>query len=400
MDINKLNDAWITAGQKVSDLDNKLAIQAMSDDFKPDDNFKALKEQRDAAKMQRDTLKEQLDEARANEVFRMNDKDKKPLNDKQIDLKDKFVRDFKDMVTSGKTEAGNAGLTIPDDVQTTIHTLVRQYASLQNLVNVEHVTTPTGSRVYEKFSEIKPLANLDDETAQIGDNDDPELTTIKYLIKRYAGITTVTNTLLKDTAENILAWLSTWIARKVTVTRNQEILKVLDTASKKPTIANFDDIKDLQLNTLDPAIIATSSFVTNQSGFAVLAKVKDAQGRYMIQRDVTNPEQYRIGGKPVTVVADRWLPDISGSHPLYYGDFKQAVTLFDREDMSLLSTNIGAGSFEHDETKIRVIDRFDVEQVDGDAYAVASFKAVANQEATTPTASGSTTHQNEVTDNG
>lgn len=390
MDINKLNDAWITAGQKVSDLDNKLAIQAMSDDFKPDDNFKALKEQRDAAKMQRDTLKEQLDEARANEVFRMNDKDKKPLNDKQIDLKDKFVRDFKDMVTSGKTEAGNAGLTIPDDVQTTIHTLVRQYASLQNLVNVEHVTTPTGSRVYEKFSEIKPLASLDDETAQIGDNDDPELTTIKYLIKRYAGITTVTNTLLKDTAENILAWLSTWIARKVTVTRNQEILKVLDTASKKPTVANFDDIKDLQLNTLDPAIIATSSFVTNQSGFAVLAKVKDAQGRYMIQRDVTNPEQYRIGGKPVTVVADRWLPDISGSHPLYYGDFKQAVTLFDREDMSLLSTNIGAGSFEHDETKIRVIDRFDVEPVDGEAYAVASFKAVANQHATTPGTSGVT----------
>lgn len=391
MGINELNDAWISKGQEVSDLNAKLNTAVLDDNFSKD-KFAELKEQRDNLTAQRDAIKDQLDEARANEVFRMNDKDKKSLNDKQIDLKDKFVRDFKDMVTSGKTEAGNAGLTIPDDVQTTIHTLVRQYASLQNLVNVEHVTTPTGSRVYEKFSEIKPLANLDDETAQIGDNDDPELTTIKYLIKRYAGITTVTNTLLKDTAENILAWLSTWIARKVTVTRNQEILKVLDTASKKPTIANFDDIKDLQLNTLDPAIIATSSFVTNQSGFAVLAKVKDAQGRYMIQRDVTNPEQYRIGGKPVTVVADRWLPDISGSHPLYYGDFKQAVTLFDREDMSLLSTNIGAGSFEHDETKIRVIDRFDVEPVDGDAYAVASFKAVANQEATTPAASGSTTH--------
>ena len=391
MGINELHDAWIAKGQEVSDLNAKLNTAVLDDNFSKD-KFAELKEQRDNLTAQRDAIKDQLDEARANEVFRMNDKDKKPLNDKQIDLKDKFVRDFKDMVTSGKTEAGNAGLTIPDDVQTTIHTLVRQYASLQNLVNVEHVTTPTGSRVYEKFSEIKPLANLDDETAQIGDNDDPELTTIKYLIKRYAGITTVTNTLLKDTAENILAWLSTWIARKVTVTRNQEILKVLDTASKKPTIANFDDIKDLQLNTLDPAIIATSSFVTNQSGFAVLAKVKDAQGRYMIQRDVTNPEQYRIGGKPVTVVADRWLPDISGSHPLYYGDFKQAVTLFDREDMSLLSTNIGAGSFEHDETKIRVIDRFDVEPVDGEAYAVASFKAVANQQATAPEASGSTTH--------
>lgn len=391
MEINKLNDAWIAAGQKVSDLDNKLAIRTMSDDFKPDDEFKTLKEKRDNAKAQRDALKDQLDEARANEVYRMKDKDKKPLNDKQLDLKDKFVRDFKDMVTTGKTDAGNAGLTIPDDIQTTIHTLVRQYASLQNLVNVERVITPTGSRVYEKFSEIKPLANLDDESAKIGDNDDPELTTIQYLIHRYAGITTVTNTLLKDTAENILSWLSTWIARKVVVTRNQEILNVLNTASKKPTIASFDDIKDLQLNTLDPAIIATSSFVTNQSGFAVLAKVKDAQGRYMLQRDVTNPEQYQIGGKPVMVVADRWLPDVSSAHPLYYGDFKQAVTLFDRENMSLLSTNIGGGGFENDETKIRVIDRFDVEQVDGDAYAVASFKTVANQQATTPEASGSTT---------
>lgn len=389
MGINELNDAWIAKGQEVSDLNDKLNVAVLDDNFDTE-KFNELKKQRDAAKVQRDALKDQLTEARAQEVRNMNTEDKKPLDNKQLDIKDKFVREFKDMVTSGTTSTGNAGLTIPDDIQTTIHTLVRQYASLQNLVNVESVTTPTGSRVYEKFSEIKPLANLDDETAKIGDNDDPELTTIKYLIKRYVGITTVTNTLLKDTAENILSWLSTWIARKVVVTRNQEILKVLDNASKKPTIAKFDDIKDLQLNTLDPAIIATSSFVTNQSGFAVLAKVKDAQGRYMLQRDVTNPEQYRIGGKPVTVVADRWLPDISGTHPLYYGDFKQAVTLFDRESMSLLSTNIGGGAFETDETKIRVIDRFDVEQVDGDAYAVASFKAVANQAATTPEASGAT----------
>ena len=394
MDINKLNDAWITAGQKVSDLDNKLAIQAMSDDFKPDDNFKALKEQRDAAKMQRDTLKEQLDEARANEVFRMNDKDKKPLNDKQIDLKDKFVRDFKNMVTSGTAgAAGNGGLTIPTDIQTAIHTLVRQYASLQNLVNVESVTTTSGSRVYEKLVDITPLKNLDAEAGQIGDNDDPELTLIKYAIKRYAGITTITNSLLKDTAENILAWLSTWIARKVVVTRNQAILAVLNQPTKKQTIAKFDDIKDLENNTLDPAIEATSSFVTNQSGYNVLSKVKDAEGRYMLQRDVTQPDVYLLDGKPITVIADKWLPDIAGAHPLYFGDFKQAITLFDRENMELMSTNVGGGSFETDTTKIRVIDRFDVQPIDDGAYAVASFKAVANQPATTPDASGATSQK-------
>ena len=76
MGINELNDAWIADGQKVSDLDNKLAIRAMSDDFKPDDDFKSLKEQRDTAKVQCDTLKEQLDEARANEVRGMKKTDR------------------------------------------------------------------------------------------------------------------------------------------------------------------------------------------------------------------------------------------------------------------------------------------------------------------------------------
>ena len=392
MGINELNYAWISKGQEVSDLNAKLNTAVLDDNFSKD-KFAELKEQRDNLTAQRDAIKDQLDEARALEVKNMKSEDKKPLNKKELDVKDQFVKDFKNMVTSGTAgAAGNGGLTIPTDIQTAIHTLVRQYASLQNLVNVESVTTASGSRVYEKLVDITPLKNLDAEAGQIGDNDDPELTLIKYAIKRYAGITTITNSLLKDTAENILAWLSTWIARKVVVTRNQAILAVLNQPTKKQTIAKFDDIKDLENNTLDPAIEATSSFVTNQSGYNVLSKVKDAEGRYMLQRDVAQPDVYLLDGKPITVIADKWLPDIAGAHPLYFGDFKQAITLFDRENMELMSTNVGGGSFETDTTKIRVIDRFDVQPIDDGAYAVASFKAVANQEATTPEDSGSTTH--------
>ena len=390
MGINELNEAWIATGQKVSDLDNQLSLRVMSDDFKPDDDFKALKDQRDNAKAQRDAIKDQLDEARALEVKNMDTKDKKPLNNKEQSIEDKFVADFKDMVTSGKTGAGNGGLTIPDDIQYAINKLVRQFATLQNLVNVESVSTTTGSRTYEKISDITPMTDLDDETAAIPDMDDPELTLIKYAIHRYAAIQTVTNSLLKDTVENILAWLSQWIAKKVTVTRNAKIIDAMGKPSKKPSIANFDDIKDLENNTLDPAIMPSATFVTNQSGYNVLSKVKDAEGRYMLQRDVTQPDVYRLDGKTITVVADKWLPDISGAHPLYYGDLKQGITLFDREHMSLLSTNIGAGAFEHDLYKVRVIDRFDVEVIDDGAWAAASFKAVANQTATTPETSGST----------
>lgn len=392
MNINQLNDAWIAKGQAVSDLNAELNAAVLDDNFAKD-KFAELKAKRDNLTAQRDAIKDQLDEARAMEVKNMKSEDKKPLNKKELDIKDQFVKDFKNMVTSGKTGAGNGGLTIPDDIQYAIHKLVRQFATLQNLVNVESVTTMTGSRTYEKLSDITPMSDLDDETAAIPDMDDPELTLIKYAIHRYAAIQTVTNSLLKDTVENILAWLSDWVAKKVTVTRNAKIIEAMGKPAKKPTIANFDDIKDLENNTLDPALMPSASFVTNQSGYNVLSKVKDAQGRYMLQRDVTQPDVYRLDGKTITVIADKWLPDISGAHPLYYGDLKQGITLYDREHMSLLSTNIGAGAFEHDLYKVRVIDRFDVEVIDDGAWATASFKTVANQQATTPEASGATSQK-------
>lgn len=388
MDINTLNNLWVEAGHNVEDLNEQINNALNNDDFSAE-AFADLKTKRDNAKAKRDALKEQLVEAQAQTVI---ETPKAPLNDEELEIKDQFVNDFKNlirgnytqiknMVSSDETDgAGHAGLTIPKDIQTTIHTLVRQFDSLQQYVNVEHVSTTSGSRVYEKWSDITALAEIDEEGATIGANDDPQLTTIKYLIKRYAGISTVTNSLLKDTAENIIAWLSNWIAKKVVVTRNVKIIEAIDTLPTKPTLAKWDDIIDLEAK-VDPAIKPTSMFLTNTSGFTALKKVKDAMGNYLMQRDVKSPTGYVIDGFPVKEVADRWLPNKGTARPLYFGDLKQAVTLFDRENMSLLATNIGAGAFETDTTKIRVIDRFDVRTVDNEAFVPASFTAIADQKA-------------------
>lgn len=390
--INDLNEAWVAAGQKVSDLQNKAQAMVMSDANAED--IKAVQTEIINAKAQRDLAHNTLVDARADEVLNM--EEVQPLNNAEKDLKAKFVNDFKGMmngdpkvvnsINSSTDESGNKiGLTIPVDVETAINELKRQYDSLEQHVNKESVSTATGSRVYEKWSDVTPLADLDAEDAEIQEQDAPKLSLIKYAIKRYAGINTITNSLLKDTAENILAWLSTWIARKTVVTRNAAIIKAMDAVPAKPTLTKFDDIKDLALTAVDPAIQATSMFMTNTSGFAALAKVKDAQGRYLIQPNVTNPEVKMIEGKVVTVIADKWLPSVNGAMPLYFGDLKQAVTLFDRENMSLLSTNIGGGAFETDTTKIRVIDRFDVTATDTEAWVAGSFKAIADQQSTVVT---------------
>lgn len=391
MNVNELKAAFDEAGAKVQALQDKRA--AMILDLKKDvdshsqEELVAIKNDLDKAIAVRDAAEEAYTDARANQIIQT--KDHKALTEKEENLKDKFVTDFKDMmrgkvfnqVNSSMDGSGSdAGLTIPQDIQTAIHSLVRQYDSLQEYVNVESVGTATGSRVYEKWSDITPLTELDDEGAKIGDNDDPKLAVIKYTIKRYSGINTATNSLLKDTAENILAWLAGWIAKKVVVTRNLKILSVINTLPKKPTLTKWDDIIDLE-SSVDPAIKRTSIFMTNTSGFTALRKVKDAMGRYLMTPDVHNPEQYTIDGYRVIEIGDKWLADNSGAHPLYFGDLKQAVTLFDREAMSLLATNIGGGAFETDSTKVRVIDRFDVVATDNEAFVPGSFKTIADQKA-------------------
>lgn len=398
--INELKKAFEDAGANVQDIEDKRQNMAIKLGEDPNaytaEDLQKVKDDFDKATKVRDFANEALENARAAEIANMSKEDTAPLDDKEKNLKDEFVKNFKGMikgdpkvmnlVTSSTDESGNAiGLTIPQDIQTAIHTLIRQYDSLQQYVNHEAVTTQTGSRVYEKWTDVTPLADLDDETATIGDNDDPKLTLIKYTIHRYAGITTVTNSLIKDTADNILAWLSSWIAKKVVVTRNAKIIDVMNAAPTKPTLAKFDDIIDMINTSVDPAIKSTSFLLTNTSGYNELCKVKDAMGRYLLQPDSVQPDQMLVRGKKVIMVADKWLPNTGTAaapvYPLYYGDLAQAVTLFDRENMSLLATNIGAGAFEKDQYKIRVIDRFDVEATDSEAFVAGSFKAIADQTA-------------------
>ncbi|MCT0045245.1 phage major capsid protein [Lactococcus lactis] len=395
--VNQLNEAWIASGDKVTDFNDQINM-ALNDDNFSAEAMSELKNKRDNEKVRRDALREQLVEAQAEQVVNMREEDKAPLTKKENNLKEQFVSDFVNMVrnpmafmntVSSNTDNGTngndsaAGLTIPQDIRTMINTLVRQYDSLQQYVRVESVSTSNGSRVYEKWTDVTPLTVMDAEDGEIPDLDNPRLTIIKYLIKRYAGIITATNTLLKDTAENILAWLSSWIAKKVVVTRNQAIIAVMQAAPKKPTIANFDDVITMINTSVDPAIIATSSLLTNQSGLNKLALVKTAEGKYLLESDPTKPNSYLVKGKQVIVVADRWLPNGGTTnapvYPLYYGDMSQAITLFDRENMSLLPTNIGAGAFETDTTKIRVIDRFDVKATDSEALVAGSFTAIADQ---------------------
>jgi HK97 family phage major capsid protein len=120
--------------------------------------------------------------------------------------------------------------------------------------------------------------------------------------------------------------------------------------------------------TLDPSIAAMSIVVMNQDSFNKFDKMKDSQGNYLLEKDPQNPTRKLLAGKPIYVFSNKTLKtrDDAGTKkaPVIIGSLKEAVTLFDRQAMSLLSTNIGGSAFTKNRTDIRAITREDVKMVD------------------------------------
>lgn len=272
----------------------------------------------------------------------------------------------------------DGGLIVPQDISTKINEKRRQFDTLANLVDVIPVSTNKGSRVLEKLSDITPLVNLE-ELADIEELENPKFENIKYSIKDYAGILVLSNDLLADTQEALLQYLSNWLAKKSAVTRNTLILNQLGTLAKT-TVSKQDDIKDILNVKLDPAINATTKVVTNQSGFNVLDKLKDAFGRYLLQPNPTDPTKKLLFGKPVSVISDKYLPNggtkTTPKYPLIIGDLKEAVKLFDRQQYSILTTNVGGKAFYRNSTDMRIIEREDVVLWDTDAVVYAEFASI------------------------
>lgn len=272
-----------------------------------------------------------------------------------------------DAMSEGSDEDG--GLTVPKDVRTKIKELRRSEDALENLVNVEHVTTNKGSRVIEREADQTPFDNVD-EDAEFPEESTPQFDLIKYDIKKKGGILKVTRELLQDTAENIMGYLKKWVSKKAKATRNFMIIKKIKEicAGLEVPVKGFDDLKDIFNVMLDPNIALSSVVVTNQSGFNFLDKLKDEKGNYIMQPDPTEKTKKLLFGEyPVIKVSNRTLKNMDGKAPIICGDLKEAITIFDRETLTIDITNLAAGAWEKDQTKIKVRERLDIQTVDPDA---------------------------------
>lgn len=292
------------------------------------------------------------------------------LRRKELPEEDQKIMDMMTEADPDDNGESDGGFTVPQDIQTDIRELRRTENDLELYVNVEPVRTLSGSRVIEVDADSTPWEDVD-EGAEFPEETTPKLKQIKYKIKKKGGILKTTRELLQDTAENILAYLNKWIAKKSRATRNAAILAKLNeiTAGKEVAVATFDDFKDVFNVKLDASIAPSSIVLTNQDGFNFLDKLKDGDGNYIMQPDVTDKTKMLLFGRyPIHVVSNKTLKSetdvATQKYPVYMGDTKEAITLFDREKITVeLSTEAG-DLWAKDLTGIKVRDRFDVQSVD------------------------------------
>lgn len=155
----------------------------------------------------------------------------------------------------------------------------------------------------------------------------PDFKDVAWTIDTYRGAIPLSQESIDDADVDLVSLVSESISQIKVNTTNDAIATVLKTFTTK-TVANLDEIKKL-LNGFDPAY--NVSLIVSQSFYQTLDTLKDGNGRYLLQDDITAVSGKTLLGKPVFVLSD----EVLGANKAFVGDFKRGVLFADRKDLGL-----------------------------------------------------------------
>lgn len=272
---------------------------------------------------------------------------------------------FDALTIGGDTPGEDGGFLVPEDIDHQINEVRRTLNPLAPLFGAETVSTNSGWRVMDTAPTTGMTAV--DEMGQIPEGEQPSFARVLYKLTKYAMFLPVSSELAADEVANLFAYLARWFAKKAVITENGLLLGALGSL-EAVDIAAGDELKGIKtaLNVaLDPAISLTAGILTNQSGFNALDCLKDETGRPLLNPDPKTGTPKMAGGRKIHVVSDAVLKNTdAGKAPLYIGDMKQYATLFKRNPLEILSTNIGGNAWRTDSIEVRGIQRMGVSKFD------------------------------------
>ena len=251
------------------------------------------------------------------------------------DQKDKETRSINQFIRSkGETRDGlttvGAEAVIPIDRITKPEKQPETVVDLRQHVGRVPVTTGTGSYPILKANKNKMISV--EELAKNPALANPEFTKVSYEIATYRGYIPVSQEALDDSDIDLGGLVAEHIQRQSLNTSNAAIAAKLQTATAK-IVTTIDDLKDIVNVAIDPAYAV--KIIASQSFFNELDKMKDNDGRYLLQQDVTVASGYKLLGREMVVMADDVIGTVAGDKVAFVGDPALFAKYFDRQQASV-----------------------------------------------------------------
>lgn len=155
------------------------------------------------------------------------------------------------------------------------------------------------------------------------------LKSVDYKAKTLRGVLPVSIEILQDAPE-IEQVVAEYVTEAKALTEQYKIGEVLQKATAV-AVSDVDGVKDAFNHGLSNY---NRSFVVSESFFAEVDKLKDADGRYLLQDSISAPSGKQLLGAPVIVVADEVLGKAGEAHA-FVGDLKAFVVEALRADIQV-----------------------------------------------------------------
>lgn len=237
---------------------------------------------------------------------------------------------FEDFLKSGEVRDGlttvEGGVVIPKEILD-IQKVPNDPTQLSAYVNRVAVTSGVGVLPVLAKNTARLVS-----TPELKEN--PELSTLNlkevdYKAITYRGVLPVSMEMLQDAPE-IEAVVSEYVAEAKALTEQAKIGEVLQKATAV-AVSDVDGIKDAFNTGLSNY---NRMFVVSETFFAEIDKVKDADGRYLLQDSITAPSGKSLLGTPVIIVPDTVL-GVAGEAHAFVGDVKAFAVEALRSDIAV-----------------------------------------------------------------
>lgn len=366
--LETINSELETLMKRSEEIESAIeAVETEEDLNDVETQIEEIQSELDTKKQEKENLEKEISDLEA-ELKELEDKEPAKEEERNMKKNEKiqkrealnaFIR------SKGQTREGlkivDGGAVVP--VETT--ELVKKpdiKIDLTQLVKVVKVKSGSGKTPIASKSKGRMI-----KTSELEKNPElakPKFIDVSWTIDSFRGQLGISQEMIDDATYDIMEFIEEDIYTQDINTKNYEIASILKTA-KAENASGLDGLKDV-INKKIPSVYNVCLIVTD-SMFAALDKVKDKQGRYMLQEDVTSPTGYKFKGKVIYTLPDEMLGN-EGELKGFIGDPKAFVTLFDRKQ-----TTVRWVANEIYGEILGLFSRFDTQKVDTDSGVFVTY---------------------------